>query len=59
LVSFGVKALDLFPTLETVIADFCIARLPCGLCLAKASYTHKMNDLAQSSIQAFPIRFLP
>jgi hypothetical protein len=29
------------------------------VCLAKASYTHKMNDLAQSSIQAFPIRFLP
>jgi hypothetical protein len=29
------------------------------LCLAKTSYTHKMNDLAQSSIRAFPIKFLP
>ena len=30
LVSFGVKALDLFPTLDAVIADFLIACLPCG-----------------------------
>jgi hypothetical protein len=30
-----------------------------NLCLAKTSYTRKMNDLAQSSIRTFPIRFLP
>ena len=30
-----------------------------GLCLAKTSYTCKMNDLAQSSIQIFPVQFLP
>src|SRR3979411_3284716 len=28
-------------------------------CLVKTSYTRKMNDLAQSSIRTFPIRFLP
>ena len=28
------------------------------LCLAKSLYTHEMNDLAQCSIQAFPISFL-
>jgi hydrogenase/urease accessory protein HupE len=27
----------------------------CRLCLAKTSYTCKMNDLAQSSIRTFPI----
>ena len=26
-----------------------------GLCLAKTSYTYKMNDLAQTSIRTFPI----
>jgi len=25
------------------------------LCLAKTSYTYKMNDLAQTSIRIFPI----
>jgi len=29
------------------------------LCLAKTSYTCKMNDLAQSSIRIFPLQFLP
>ena len=29
------------------------------VCLAKTSYTRKMNDLAQSSSRTFPIRFLP
>ena len=29
------------------------------LCLAKTSYTRKMNDLAQSSIRNFPLSFLP
>jgi hypothetical protein len=27
------------------------------VCLAKTSYTCKMNDLAQSSIRTFPISF--
>ena len=30
-----------------------------ALCLAKTSYTHKMNDLAQGLIRTFPIIFLP
>jgi len=29
------------------------------LCLAKTSYTCRMNDLAQSSIRIFPLQFLP
>ena len=29
------------------------------LCLAKTSYTRKVNDLAKSSIRTVPIRFLP
>ena len=29
------------------------------VCLAKTSYTCKMNDLAQSSIRTFPLQFLP
>ena len=27
------------------------------LCLAKTPYTHRMNDLAQGTIQTFPISF--
>jgi hypothetical protein len=30
-----------------------------NLCLAKTSYSCKMNDLAQSSIRIFPLQFLP
>jgi hypothetical protein len=30
-----------------------------GCAFAKTSYTRKMNDLAQSSIRAFPLSFLP
>ena len=32
---------------------------PSGHCLAKTSYTCRMNDLAQSWIQIFPLKFLP
>lgn len=31
------------------------AASPFSLCLAKTSYTYKMNDLAQTSIRTFPI----
>jgi hypothetical protein len=30
-----------------------------ALCLAKRSYTCEMNDLAQSLIGSFPLKFLP
>jgi hypothetical protein len=30
-----------------------------GLCLAKRSYTCEINDLAQSLIRSFPLKFLP
>jgi hypothetical protein len=29
------------------------------LCLAKTSYTCRMNDLAKSWIRIFPLKFLP
>jgi hypothetical protein len=29
------------------------------LCLAKRSYTCEINDLAQSLIRSFPLKFLP
>jgi hypothetical protein len=35
-----------------------LARERSGLCLAKTLYIHKINDLAQSSNRAFPLRFL-
>jgi hypothetical protein len=35
------------------------ARKARELCLAKTSFTCKMNDLAQSSIRIFPVKFLP
>ena len=34
-------------------------RILSTLRLSKSLYTHKMNELAQSSIHAFPISFLP
>jgi hypothetical protein len=30
-----------------------------GVCLAKRSYTCEINDLAQSLIRSFPLKFLP
>jgi hypothetical protein len=32
---------------------------PWMLCLAKTSYTYRMNDLAKSWIRIFPLKFLP
>jgi hypothetical protein len=36
-----------------------VLRDPEAVCLAKTSYTRKMNDLAKSSIRTIPIKFLP
>jgi hypothetical protein len=38
---------------------FSATELAPGLCLAKTSYTHRINDLAQNWIRTFPIKFLP
>ena len=58
----AIAAMDFFtvPTITFgVLYCFFIISHDRRLCLAKSSYTHKMNDLAQSSSQAFPLRFLP
>jgi len=43
-----------------IFVRVCDANHMAELCrLAKTSYTRKMNDLAQSSIRAFPLSSLP
>ena len=44
---------------EVVFVQVGVIAIDFDLCLAKRSYTCEINDLAQSLIRSFPLKFLP